>query len=83
MAATIIPLFQYVAAGVEFALGLTFGETDDYGYNVVRDPVTRPRLARNATALPGNRSHQTDIQIPGRQHRLTDVHGRVVREIVG
>ena len=62
--------------------GFVFGETDDYSYNIVRDPVHVHDL--NATIL-----HQMGIdherlvfKFQGRQYRLTDVHGRVVKDIL-
>jgi len=62
--------------------GMAYGETDDYSYNIVREPMHVHDL--NATIL-----HQMGIdhkrlifKFQGRQYRLTDVHGRVVRDIL-
>jgi hypothetical protein len=62
--------------------GLVHGETDDYSYNIVRDPVHVHDL--NATILHqlGIDHERLTFKFQGRQYRLTDVHGRVVREIL-
>ena len=56
--------------------------TDDYSYNIVRDPVYVHDL--NATILHqlGIDHERLTFKFQGRQYRLTDVHGRVVREIL-
>ena len=62
--------------------GLAYGKTDDYSYNIVRDPVHVHDL--NATILHqlGIDHERLTFKFQGRQYRLTDVHGRVVREIL-
>lgn len=62
--------------------GLTFGETDDFSFNVVRDPVHVHDL--NATLLHNLGFDHTRLtfRFQGRDYRLTDVHGRVVHEIL-
>jgi hypothetical protein len=62
--------------------GVTHGETDDYGYNVVRDPV--PVHDLNATLLHclGLDHERLTYRYQGRDFRLTDVHGRVVPELL-
>ena len=54
----------------------------DYSYNIVRDPVHVHDL--NATILHqlGIDHERLTFKFQGRQYRLTDVHGRVVREIL-
>ena len=44
--------------------GITYGETDDYSYNVVKDPVHRARLQCDDSALPRHRPQQADVQLP-------------------
>jgi hypothetical protein len=63
--------------------GTSYGETDDYCYNIVRDPVHIHDF--NATIL-----HQLGIEhtkltyrFQGRDFRLTDVHGNVVKGLIG
>ena len=62
--------------------GITHGETDDFSYNIVRDPVHVHDL--NATVLHqlGIDHEKLTYRFQGRDFRLTDVHGKVVREIL-
>ncbi len=62
--------------------GITYGETDDFCYNVVRDPVHIHDL--NATVLHclGIDHERLTYRFQGREFRLTDVHGNVVRGIL-
>jgi hypothetical protein len=54
------------------------GETDDYGYNIVKDPVHVHDL--NATILDrlGFDHERLTYRFQGRDYRLTDIHGKVV-----
>jgi Protein of unknown function (DUF1501) len=63
--------------------GMTFGETDDFSYNVARDPV--PIHDLNATILHclGIQHEQLTFRHQGRDFRLTDIHGHVLRPILG
>ncbi len=63
--------------------GTVYGETDDYGYNIVRDPVHIHDL--NATILHclGFDHQRLTFRFQGRDYRLTDVHGTVVTPLVG
>jgi uncharacterized protein (DUF1501 family) len=69
-------------AGGGIRPGTTFGETDDYCYNVVRDPVHVHDM--NATILHclGIDHERLTYRFQGRDFRLTDVHGHVVRDIL-
>ena len=62
--------------------GLVHGETDDFCYNVVRDPVHVHDL--NATILNqlGFDHTRLTYKFQGRNFRLTDVHGEVVKSIL-
>ena len=62
--------------------GLTYGATDDYSYNIVKDPVHVHDL--NATILHclGIDHERLTYRYQGRDFRLTDVHGRVVSELL-
>jgi hypothetical protein len=62
--------------------GLTFGETDDYCYSVVRDPVHVHDL--NATILRcfGTDHTRLTFKFQGRYYRLTDVEGHVAEKIL-
>jgi len=75
--------FTLWLAGGGIRPGLTYGETDDFCFNIVRDPVHVHDL--NATLLHqlGFDHERLTYRFQGRDYRLTDVHGRVVREILG
>ena len=74
--------FSMWLAGGGVKPGVVYGETDDYGYNIVRDPVHIHDL--NATLLHclGIDHERLTYRFQGRDFRLTDVHGKVVREIL-
>ena len=69
-------------AGGGVKAGLTYGETDDYGYNVVRDPVHVHDLHATFLHLFGIDHERLTYRFQGRRHRLTDVHGHVVKGIL-
>ena len=75
--------FSMWLAGGGIRGGQTFGETDDHSFNVARDPVHVHDL--NATLLDrlGFDHTRLTFRFQGRDYRLTDVHGRVVSEILG
>ncbi len=74
--------FTMWLAGGGIKPGLQFGETDDFCFNITRDPVHVHDL--NATLLHqlGIDHERLTYRFQGRDYRLTDVHGRVVRQIV-
>ena len=74
--------FTIWMAGGGIKPGITHGETDDYSYNVVRDPVHVHDL--NATILNqlGINHKQLTFKFQGRHYRLTDVHGEVIQPIL-
>ena len=74
--------FSMWLAGGGIRGGQTFGETDDHSFNVARDPVHVHDL--NATLLDrlGFDHTRLTFRFQGRDYRLTDVHGRVVAEVL-
>ena len=62
--------------------GLTYGETDDYGYNVVRDGVHVHDLHATFLHLFGIDHERLTYRFQGRRYRLTDVHGRVMKDLL-
>ena len=62
--------------------GIVVGETDDYGYNITQDAVHVHDL--NATILRclGIDHERLTFRFQGRDYRLTDVHGRLLTEIL-
>ncbi len=74
--------FTLWLAGGGVKPGITFGETDDLGMNVVRDPVHVHDLQATLLHLLGIDHERLTYRFQGRDFRLTDVHGRVVRELL-
>lgn len=58
------------------------GATDDIGYNVTEDPVHVHDLQATILHLLGLDHTKLTFRFQGRDYRLTDVHGEVVREIL-
>ncbi len=69
-------------AGGGVRAGRQHGETDELGYNVVRDPVHVHDLNATMLHLLGFDHEKLTFPYQGRDFRLTDVHGRVVRELL-
>jgi hypothetical protein len=74
--------FSVWLAGGGVKAGITHGETDEYGYNVVRDPVHIHDLHATLLHLCGVDHEQLTYKFQGRRYRLTDVHGHVVKGIL-
>jgi hypothetical protein len=74
--------FTVWLAGGGVKPGVTVGETDDFSYNIARDPVSVFDL--NATILHclGIDHTRLTYKYQGRYFRLTDVHGDVVSKIL-
>ena len=62
--------------------GACYGATDEYGYNVVRDPVHVHDLQATVLHLLGIDHEKLTYKFQGRYYRLTDVHGDVVQGIL-
>jgi uncharacterized protein (DUF1501 family) len=75
--------FTIWLAGAGIRPGISHGETDEFSYNIVDRPVHVHDL--NATLLHclGIDHERLTFKYQGRHHRLTDVHGHVVRELLG
>jgi len=69
-------------AGGGIKPGMVFGETDDFSYNIARDPM--PIHDLNATILHclGIQHERLIYRYQGRDFRLTDVHGNVVKAVL-
>jgi Protein of unknown function (DUF1501) len=74
--------FTVWIAGGGIKSGLSFGETDDYSYNITQNPVHVHDM--NATLLHclGVDHTKLTYRYQGRDFRLTDVHGTVVKELL-
>jgi arylsulfatase A-like enzyme len=62
--------------------GITFGETDDYSYNIVKDPVHVHDLQATILHCLGIDHKRLTYRFQGRDFRLTDVEGEVVRQVL-
>ena len=74
--------FSLWMAGGGLKGGATYGETDDFSYNIVRDPVHVHDVNATILHLLGIDHEKLTYKFQGRDYRLTDVHGRAVREII-
>jgi uncharacterized protein DUF1501 len=74
--------FTVWLAGGGIKPGISIGETDDFSYNITRDPVHVHDL--NATILHclGIDHKRLTFKFQGRDFRLTDVHGNVVMQVL-
>jgi hypothetical protein len=70
--------FTMCMAGGGVKPGITYGETDDFCYNIVRDPVHIHDYNATILRLLGIDHTQLTYRFAGRDFRLTDVHGQVV-----
>lgn len=62
--------------------GITFGKTDDFGYNIVENPVHVHDLNATVLHLLGLDHERLTFKYQGREFRLTDVHGEVVKGLL-
>ena len=74
--------FTYWMAGGGIRPGTTYGETDDFSYNIVRDPVHVHDLHATILHLLGIDHERLTYRFQGRDFRLTDVHGEIVKGIL-
>ncbi len=65
-------------AGAGVKRGHVHGETDDFSYNIVKDPMHIHDLNATALHLLGIDHLKLTYRFQGRDYRLTDVHGEVV-----
>jgi arylsulfatase A-like enzyme len=69
-------------AGGGTKAGTAFGETDDFAWNIVRDPVHIHDMQATILHLCGINHEALTYRYQGRQFRLTDVHGHVVKGLL-
>jgi hypothetical protein len=74
--------FTVWLAGGGMKPGLSYGATDDYGYNVTENPVHVHDLQATMLHLLGIDHKKLTYQFQGRHFRLTDVGGTVVDEVL-
>ncbi|MBJ6367419.1 DUF1501 domain-containing protein [Snuella sedimenti] len=74
--------FTMFMAGGGVKPGFTYGETDDFGYNIVKDPVHVHDLQATVMHLMGVDHTKFTYKHQGRRFRLTDVSGHVVHDLL-
>ena len=74
--------FSLWMAGGGIRKGFSYGETDELGYNVVRDPVHVHDFQATVLHLLGIDHERLTFKHQGRRFRLTDVHGHVVQDLL-
>ncbi|MEO0468964.1 MAG: DUF1501 domain-containing protein [Bacteroidota bacterium] len=74
--------FSLWMAGAGVKKGFTYGRTDDFGYNVIENPVHVHDFQATLMHLLGIDHEKLTYKFQGRRFRLTDVHGHVVKDIL-
>ncbi len=74
--------FSLILAGGGIRPGLTYGATDDFGFEPAENPVHVHDLHATALHLLGIDHTKLTFRYQGRNFRLTDVHGRVVKDLL-
>lgn len=62
--------------------GMTYGKTDDVCYNVVENPMHVHDLHATMLHLLGIDHERLTYRFQGRYFRLTDVHGKVMHDLL-
>lgn len=75
--------FTMWLAGGGFKPGFAFGQTDEFGSQAVVDKVHMHDLHATMLHQLGLNHEKLTFRYAGRNFRLTDVHGRVVKEVLG
>jgi hypothetical protein len=74
--------FTLWLAGGGVKRGLTYGRTDELGYHIAEHPVHVHDLNATILHLLGIDHERLTFRYQGRDFRLTDVHGQVVRDLL-
>jgi hypothetical protein len=74
--------FTMWMAGAGVKKGFSYGSTDDFSYNVIKDPMHVHDFHATLLHLMGIDHEQLTFKLQGRRFRLTDVHGNVVKDIL-
>jgi hypothetical protein len=74
--------FSIWMAGGGVKPGIVYGETDDFGYNIVKDPVHVHDFHATVLHQMGLEHEKLVYRHQGRRYRLTDVSGSVVKNIL-
>ena len=74
--------FSIWMAGGGVKGGVTYGETDEFSYNIVNNPVDVHDLHATILHCLGVDHTKLTYKFQGRHFRLTDVHGIVQRDVL-
>lgn len=74
--------FTMWMAGAGVKAGISYGETDEFSYNIIKDPVHVHDFQATLMHLMGIDHEQLTYKFQGRRFRLTDVQGRVIHDIL-
>ncbi len=74
--------FSIWMAGGGIRPGMTYGTTDDFSYNVAENPVHVHDLQATILRCLGIDHKRLTYRYQGRDHRLTDIGGRVVKDVL-
>jgi hypothetical protein len=74
--------FSIWMAGGGIKPGIVYGETDDFGYNIVKDPVHVHDFQATVLHQLGLHHEKLTFKHLGRRYRLTDVSGKVVNDLL-
>jgi hypothetical protein len=74
--------FSMWMAGAGVKAGYSHGMTDDFSYNIIKDPVHVHDFQATMLHLMGIDHEQLVYKFQGRRFRLTDVHGNVIKNIL-
>ncbi len=74
--------FTIFMAGAGVKKGMVYGATDEFGYNIVENPVHIHDFQATLLHLMGVDHERLIYKHQGRRFRLTDVHGNVVKDIL-
>ena len=74
--------FSIWMAGGGIKPGISFGQTDDYCYNIQENPVHVHDFHATLLHCLGIDHKRLNYRFQGRDYRLTDVHGNVVKQIL-
>ncbi len=75
--------YSIFMAGGGFRGGMTYGETDEFGNSVAEDPLDIHDIHATILHQLGIDHERLTYRHGGRDQRLTDVHGRVVEQLLG
>lgn len=74
--------FSIWMAGGGIKQGIVYGETDEFGYNIIKDPVSVHDLHATLLHLMGLNHEQLTYKHLGRRYRLTDVEGKLIEGLM-